>query len=413
MKLVVALASVALACVAGQSALARSYSEIMEEAQKAFAADDIAAASNLLDEAQKLRPYSMYVTRNRVLARVLTGRMDEAIVLAAEVAERGIVLETPPHEAFDRLKAAAAYAPVAARMETNARPIGEADVIFESDRTDLLPEAIARRKDAILVGSARTGAILEISNGLMREVARVDGGVFDLEVAGGAAAVAAVNNQLAFERSGQGEPTAAIMKINLNNGEILSRTEIQGGDALLGDIEVTAARAYASDSITPRLFAQEKDLGPRVMATDARFVNLQGLALDKKRKRLYVADYLTGLFVIDLDSGTVDAIGNPTGAHLGGIDGLYLYKGDLIGVQNGVLPHRIVRIDLDKAGAVAIGLRVLQQALPEWNEPTHGFVDGDRFVYIATSNWPAYDDEGNVRDGAELAPLRIMSVTLE
>ena len=172
MKLVVAMASAALACVAGQDALARSYDEIMEEAQEAFAADDIAAASTLLDEAQNLRPYSLYLTRNRVLARVLTGRMDDAVALAAEVAERGIVLETPPHEAFDRLKAAPAYAPVAARMETNARPIGEAHVIFESDRIDLLPEAIARRKDAILIGSVRTGAIFEISNGLMREIAR-------------------------------------------------------------------------------------------------------------------------------------------------------------------------------------------------------------------------------------------------
>ena len=413
MKLVVAMASAALACVAGQDALARSYDEIMEEAQEAFAADDIAAASTLLDEAQNLRPYSLYLTRNRVLARVLTGRMDDAVALAAEVAERGIVLETPPHEAFDRLKAAPAYAPVAARMETNARPIGEAHVIFESDRIDLLPEAIARRKDAILIGSVRTGAIFEISNGLMREIARVDGGVFDLEVADGAAAVAAVNNQLAFERAGESDPTAAIMKIDLKNGEILSRTEIEGGDALLGEIETSAVRAYASDSVTPRLFAQDKLHGPRVLATDARFVNLQGIALDKKRKRLYVADYLAGLFRIDLDAGAVDAIGNPTDAHLGGIDGLYLYKGDLIGVQNGVLPHRIVRIDLDKAGAVAIGLQVLQQALPEWNEPTHGFVDGDRFVYIATSNWPAYDDKGDVRDGAELAPLRIMSVPLQ
>ncbi len=413
MKLVVALASAALACVAGQDALARSYNEIMDEAQKAFAADDIAAASNLLDEAQKLRPYSLFLTRNRVLARVLTGRMNDAIALAAEVAERGIVLETPPHEAFDRLRAEPAYAAVAARMETNARPIGKADVIFESDRTDLLPEAIARLKDAILIGSVRTGAILEISNGSMREIARVDGGVFDLEVAGGAAAVAAVNNQLAFERAGERDPTAAIVKIDLKNGQILSRTEVEGGDALLGDIEASAARSYASDSITPRLFAQDKELGPRMMATDARFVNLQGLALDKKRKRLYVADYLTGLFRIDLDVGTVNAIGNPTGAHLGGIDGLYLYKGDLIGVQNGVLPHRIVRIDLDKAGAVAIGLQVLQQALPEWNEPTHGYVYRDRFVYIATSNWPAYDDKGRVRDGAQLAPLRIMSVPLQ
>ncbi len=413
MKIFVALASAAFACVAGQDALARPYDEIIGEAQEAFAAADFAAASVLLDEAQRLRPFSMFLTRNRVLARVLNDRMDDAIALAAEIADRGIVLEMPPHEAFERMKATPDFAPVAARMESNATPIGEAEIVFESDRADLLPEAIARGKDAILIGSVRTGAIMEISDGSMREIARIDGGVFDLEVAGGLVAIAAVNNQLAYERSGESEPTAAIVTIDLTNGEILSRKEVEAGEALLGDLEVFGSRLYASDSVTPRLFALDQDIGPSVLSMDGRFANLQGLALDRKRRRLYVADYLVGLFRIDLDTGIVAAIGNPTGAHLGGIDGLYLHKGDLIGVQNGVSPQRIVRIDLNKTGEVAIGLRVLQQALPQWNEPTHGFVDRDRFVYIATSNWPAFDDVGGVRDGARLAPLRIMSSPLQ
>lgn len=413
MKNFVALASAAFACVAAQDTFARSYDEIMGEAQKAFAAADFAAASILLDEAQEGRPYSLFLTRNRVLVRILTGRMDDAIALARQVADQGIVLETPPHEAFDRLKAEPAYAPVAAKMEANAKSIGEAEIIFESERADLLPEAIMLRKDAILIGSVRTGAIMEISNGSLREIARVDGGVFDLDPAGGAIAVAVVNNQLAYERKGESAATAAIVTIDLTNGETLWRKEIDAGDALLGDIEASATRLYASDSITPRIFVQERDLAAHVLSTDDRFVNLQGLALDKKRKRLFVADYLVGLFAVDLDSGTVTAIGNPTGAHLGGIDGLYLHKGDLIGVQNGVSPQRIVRIDLDKAGLIARELRVLQQSLPQWHEPTHGFVDRDRFVYIATSNWPAYDDAGDLREGARLAPLRIMSLPLQ
>ena len=82
-------------------------------------------------------------------------------------------------------------------------------------------------------------------------------------------------------------------------------------------------------------------------------------------------------------------------------------------MQNGTSPQRIVKIELDPSGTVAERLTVLQQALPEWREPTHGFVDGEKFVYIATSNWPAYDDDGNLRDGADLAPLRIMSVRLK
>ncbi len=189
-------------------------------------------------------------------------------------------------------------------------------------------------------------------------------------------------------------------------------TEVAEPAALLGDLEADGAIAYASDSMTPRIFSLAAGGAPAVLAADPRFVNLQGLALDRKKRRLYVADYLSGLFVIDLRTKAVTPIANPSDAHLGGIDGLYLYKGDLIGVQNGTAPQRIVRIDLDKKGLTARSLSVLQQALPEWNEPTHGFVDGDRFIYIATSNWPAYDDAGKLREGALLQPLRLMAVEL-
>jgi hypothetical protein len=148
------------------------------------------------------------------------------------------------------------------------------------------------------------------------------------------------------------------------------------------------------------------------MSADGRLANVQGIAIDRKKGRLFVADYLTGLFVVNVYNGDVTPLANPSDAYLGGIDGLYLYKGDLIGVQNGTTPQRIVRIDLDRNGTTVRSLAVLQQALPEWNEPTHGIIIGDRFIYIATSNWPAYGDDGAVRDGAILQPLRLMSVDL-
>lgn len=122
---------------------------------------------------------------------------------------------------------------------------------------------------------------------------------------------------------------------------------------------------------------------------------------------------LAGLFVVDLRTLAVDEIANPSDAHLGGVDGLYLHKGHLVGIQNGTLPQRIVRIRLDRAGKSAQSLEVLQQTLPGWNEPTHGVIDGENLVYIATSNWPAYDDAGALKDGARLEPLRLMSLNLK
>ncbi len=395
------------------NAPAPPYANLVAEAQAAFAAEDFALAASRLDEAQAQRPYSLFLTRNRLLARFLAGDTTGALAIATVVAARGLALDLPATEAFDRLRADPAFADVLARFEENRKPFGSARIEAEHAETGLLPEAIAKKGEGFLIGSVRTGAVMELRDGALTEVLRLDGGVFDIVADASSPIIFAVtNNQLAYEKTGERPAEASIVEADTRSGAVLWKQTIEGASSLLGDIEQMPGRLYSSDSVTPRIFIQDPDLIPRAL-TDPRFVNLQGLALDRETRRLYVADYLAGIFVIDLMKETVTSIANPSDAHLGGIDGLYLYKGDLIGIQNGTTPQRIVRIDLNRQGASARSLTVLQQALPEWNEPTHGIIDGDRFVYIATSNWPAYGDDGVIRDGAVLQPLRLMSVDLK
>jgi hypothetical protein len=399
--------------VAATEPPARPYADLVAEAQAAFASEDFALAASRLDEAQALRPYSLFLTRNRVLARFLAGDTAGAHVLASAIAARGLALDLPATEAFDRLRADPAFADVLSRFEENRRPIGNARIEAEHPETGLLPEAIAKKGDGFLIGSVRTGAIMELRDGALTERLRLEGGIFDIEIGGGGPiAYAVVNNQLAYEQAGARPAEAALLKVNLDTGEVYWKSVAGNGDALLGDVEVAAPTLFASDSLAPRIFAHSPGRNLQIMSADGRFANVQGIAIDRKKGRLFVADYLTGLFVVNVYNGDVTPLANPSDAHLGGIDGLYLYKGDLIGVQNGTTPQRIVRIDLDRNGTTVRSLAVLQQALPEWNEPTHGIIIGDRFIYIATSNWPAYGDDGAVRDGAILQPLRLMSVDL-
>jgi hypothetical protein len=390
---------------------APSYGDLMAEARAAMTRGDAAAAGAALDAAQQLRPYSLHLVRNRIATRVASGRLDEALALATEVAARGLVLDLSG-EPYAPLRGHAGYAALAQHFEANMAPRGDGRTAVENPDRGLLPEALLRDGEGWLVGSVRTGAILHTAD-FSSPVALLDGGIFDLERRGDRL-IAAVNNQLAYEGAGEEPPRASVVEIELASGEVRRSVSLEG-DALLGDIELAGdGSVYASDSITPRIVSLRPGSDRLTeLAADPRFVNLQGLALDEGRGLLFVADYLVGLFAVDPATGKVQAIANPSGAHLGGIDGLYLHRGDLVGVQNGVSPQRIVRIRLDGPGATALALQVLQQALPAWNEPTHGDVVGDEFYYLATSNWPAYGDDGLPADETRLAPLRIMSVALD
>lgn len=401
----------ALSVGAANAADTLSYDDHMSNAREAFAREDWTALARHLDEAQKIRPYSLYIWRNRILSRQLSGDTAGALALTAKAAERGLALDLSGHEAFDALTAHPDFRPIADRMKANLTPLGDTLVHAVHDDAGLLPEAYARDGDARqYVGSVRTGRIIDFRDGV---VATAPGGVFDIEIRDGRI-WAAVNNQLAYESADPENKFAAVMVFDRKTGALTRDLRVAQADVLLGDLEVgDDGAAYASDSVTPRLFRlRSDDERLTVFAADPRFVNLQGIALDEDNHRIFVADYLTGLFVIDTRTATVQPINNTIDAHLGGVDGLYLYNGDLIGIQNGTTPQRIVRIGLNADGTDAVRFEVLARNLPEWNEPTHGAVEGGVFYYIATSNWPAYDDEGRVRPEAELKPVRIMKVPL-
>lgn len=392
-------------------AAAASYDELMRDAGAAFEAGDFKLAAAKLDEAQTQRPYSLYLWRNRILARTLAGETEAALGLASKAAGRGLTLTLDGHPGFDALRKAPGFEAVALTMEENATPLGVATRVAGGDRDDLLPEAIAVRKGRMLIGSARTGEILELKDGALTPVATLDGGVFDLEI-GKRSIWAAANNQLAFQDR-SAPPRASLVRFDARTGATLERYDV-AGDALFGDIEVAAdGRVYVSDSASARLFILEPGAPSlREFAADPRFVNPQGVALDKRRGLLFMADYLAGLFAIDQDSGEAHLIANIADAHLGGIDGLYLHEGDLIAVQNGATPQRIVRIALSPDGRSATALAVLQRNLAEWAEPTHGVVTKGAFHYLATTNWPAYDDDGRLLEGSTLAPLTVLSSPL-
>lgn len=394
-----------------------SYQDSMAAAGAAFQSEDWAALNEALDAAQSVRPYSLYVYRNRILGRMLEGRQDDAVALAADAARRGLTLNLTGHPAFEELTALPAFNAIAVQMEENAKPLGGSPKLREFAETELLPEAITYdRKKNLYIGSVRTGKILKASKKAddLTLVATAPGGVFDLEVRRDTV-WAAVNNQLAYEGADPENNFAAIMAFSKKDGALLHDIRISEPDAILGDLEIAEdGTVYASDSGVPRLYRMAADGGAlEVYAEHPRFVNLQGVALDEENNRLFVADYLAGVFKIDTRTGAVTGLANEADAHLGGIDGLYYYKGALIGIQNGSTPRRIIKLDLNDDATAIRAVSVMHRNLESWNEPTHGALLGKEFHYIATSNWPLYNDDWTVREGEELAPVRIITAPLE
>lgn len=169
---------------------------------------------------------------------------------------------------------------------------------------------------------------------------------------------------------------------------------------------------YASDPIGGGVYRLRPNANElEALLPPGTFRSPQGLAVSADGARLYLSDYRYGLAVVDFSSRAVTRLVSDVPAALDGIDGLWLHDGELIAVQNGTSPMRIIALRLSPDGTRIIGHRILEQAHPDWTEPLGGSIAGDALYYVATGQWDRYD-KGSLRDGVEALPTVIRRLPL-
>lgn len=149
---------------------------------------------------------------------------------------------------------------------------------------------------------------------------------------------------------------------------------------------------YASDPEGGGIYSARRDsaqLAPLVAPGKLR--SPQGLAVSADVQRLYVSDYRYGLAMIDLASGTVSRLASDIPVALDGIDGLWRLEDELVAVQNGTAPMRIIALRLSEDGTRITGHRVLEQAHPEWTEPLGGSIAAGTLYYVGNGQWDRFD----------------------
>jgi hypothetical protein len=97
---------------------------------------------------------------------------------------------------------------------------------------------------------------------------------------------------------------------------------------------------------------------------------------------------------------------------LAGIDGLVADgHGGLLAIQNGIAPHRVVRLALDAAGTRVVSGQILAMGLAEMNEPTLGERVGDELYFVANSQWGSFD-KGHIWPMEKLSEPAVLALEL-
>jgi len=154
----------------------------------------------------------------------------------------------------------------------------------------------------------------------------------------------------------------------------------------------------------------EENLTPLTRAGEFLYPN--GIVL--RGPLLYIAEF-RGIFVIDtraIDTraGAPAPLATPPEISTSSIDGLYLHKDRLVGVQNGVQPPRLMAYRLAADGQSIITAALLVRGDPRVTDPTTGVIVDDSFYFIANAELDAVNEESVIVNAAGIPQTKILTI---
>ncbi|MEL6974728.1 MAG: hypothetical protein AAGL29_04965 [Bacteroidota bacterium] len=185
-----------------------------------------------------------------------------------------------------------------------------------------------------------------------------------------------------------------LVNLDVQTGKELSRITLPDS-SIVGSLQLVNDKIYATSSKNPEVYVVDVKKGHLEQTHKIQEgFNLQGIAYDPKTKRIFVADYIRGIFhapISNLEDRTWLSTPNYL---LKGLDGLQVIDSKtLIASQNNSRPKRIIRINLDDTGKNAT-VELLENNLESTGEPTNLHIDTDGAVfYITNSAWTMYSGD--------------------
>ena len=393
----------------------------------AYRRRDIPGARREMRRAAELWPtQQVYVEGAASLAAIARDTADAAGWIN-RLAELGVGSAVAGDTAYRALFGAKAFDDAAARLAAATAPVARSAVRLTLADTMLHPEGVAydAHSGRWFVGSVRQRRVVAIArDGTVRDFVgpAADGiaGVFGMAVDSVHrtlwVATTALPRMEGFVATDSGR--VGVFGYDLDSGS-LRRAVWSPRDSstahTFGDVTVApSGDVYVSDSQAPWLLwlPQGGDSLVRFVSHPL-FRSLQGMAITADGAAMFVADYSHGLLRVDLATRSVVPLRVAANVTALGIDGLYLHRGALIGVQNGITPARLVRFCLDADGRGIRRAEVLDRNPALADEPTLGAIVGDSAFYVATSQWDKFDDAGRRAAGTTLRAASVLGVALE
>ncbi|MFO0583929.1 MAG: hypothetical protein U0229_16780 [Anaeromyxobacter sp.] len=360
------------------------------------------------------RPDDASVLYQVAAAQARAGRRDEALATLERVEALGTGVDPRGRDGFAVLEGEPRYRALKARIRARAPAPGRAALAYELAEGDLVPEGIAwsARTRELYLGSVKRKIVAVGEGGGVRELVAPGAGglgaVVGIRVDDVRGELWAVSEVMDAPLPGA---IVGVFRFRLPDGALLAVHPVSRAlGELLNDLVVAADGAVyvtASSSgsllrIDPARGTVEAFLPPGALAEPNGITQLEPGAL-------HVACW-HGIARVELATRQVRYLTKASDIADGCIDGLYAWRGGLVGVQNCVHDSgRVLRLRLGDGGRRVDGVEVLEAYHPLFDGVTTAALAGDGLFLVGNVQFRKLGrDRGQPFD-----PVRILRIALE
>lgn len=351
---------------------------------------------------RRQQPYEPEHQVNMVRAYAMMDRPTSAYHYMLQMQQQGLSYDFDQLEETADMRDTEVYAYLNDLLIRAGNPAGEAEPAFELEPDHAYPSAIAwdETRERFLIGTAGDGALLAVdengnSNALL-EAASIDGlwAIMDI-------GVDAEHDRLwlttvaIHQFEGYSEELAgkgALLEFELGSLELVGRypVERQDGPVAPGSIALhPGGDVFVADRDAAVVYRKRVDSDRVVQfVADNSLNGFNDIAISTDGARLYLADTAKGILVIDPESEQAAMLERPETLNLGGIEGLFQVGSELIIIQSGIDPQRVMALALDASGGTVTEVRPMAIALEPFNGPSLGTVRGEAIYYFANGQLP-------------------------
>ncbi len=398
--------------------------QLLKMAREAEANQLFARQEVVLKRLLALRPFSPDLKFALVKAYAQQDKKTEAYNDLIALQNAGLSYPIGDKKGFDNLKGTGVYDYIEDGMNNNATPFGEGTKKFEvSDNySGMLFENMVYDEagDRFLLGSVRAGSVYQYSDKTgFKEFVNPSNpstgpwGIIDLAIDQKAdvlwLASATMPHYTGTTQTNFGN--AMISKLKLSTGELLNNFAMTktAEPVLFNNMHVTAGQnLYFMNVFNSGIYKIGKDSEQVEPVLSLSTLNTaKAITTNDKETIMYISDYDQGIFVINLETKQVAPLIKKPSGFFAGINDLFYDEGDLVAIQSGVQPARLMRYVLQE-DLFLQNMFPIEASNPNFKALGNGTLVGDKVYYAANSQWAKLDGIGRLLPDTKWEPLVIM-----